>query len=511
MSDPVIGATGMAFLESRKIRVQTASRFGIYTARSLEKGKVAPDAKGKVLAFPYVEGDDAVVAEKYRDLTQKKFWQRPGGRKTFWNSEVIDLASQNKQYAGTLFVFEGEIDALTAIDCGFECSVSVPDGAPQKLGDGELDPKQEASGKFAYLWNNRERLKSIKEFVLAVDNDEAGMALAAELVRRLSASRCSHVEYPDGCKDISDVRQKHGVEAVKAVLVNRKPYPVTGLYRLSDYPDLPTLKTFQTGWSVLDSKLRLFPGEFMVVTGIPGHGKSTWVLNLCLQVAKLHGWKTAMFSPEMPVTPLLRDKLRSMHAGCQMWDAKQRNLADDWIEDTFVFIDSDPGGGLEAEEKTLEWLIEKGHEAVMRDDVRMFVIDPFNEVEHARRAGENQTEYIGRAIRMLRQFAQDRGVVVIVVAHPTKDIAKEGKRRAPVLYDIDGSAHWANKPDHGVTIHRGKEMTVLNIEKVRFAPISGKCGKVNLNYLPSSERYVDFARGQEPVPQSHEPQDDDEM
>ena len=47
------------------------------------------------------------------------------------------------------------------------------------------------------------------------------------------------------------------------------PYPVKGLYHLSQYPDIEPLRTFKTGWWTLDQHLKLFAGEFMVVTGVP--------------------------------------------------------------------------------------------------------------------------------------------------------------------------------------------------------------------------------------------------
>jgi twinkle protein len=104
-----------------------------------------------------------------------------------------------------LVITEGELDALAAICSGYRFVVSVPDGAPPPGSPGTTGPGDEATGKFAFLWNNRERLKRVKRLTLAVDNDPAGGQLRQELVRRLSAARCSFVQYPDGCKDLNDV------------------------------------------------------------------------------------------------------------------------------------------------------------------------------------------------------------------------------------------------------------------------------------------------------------------
>jgi twinkle protein len=305
-----LGPIGVELFERRNISAETAARYGIYTARRQSDAIVIPASDGNVVVFPFVERG-IVVNEKYR-APGKKFWQLSGGRRTFWNSDALDDPALEAGHQ-SLVITEGEIDALTSIECGFPLSVSVPDGAPA-VPEGEkpdelepIDPGSEHAGKFEYLWINRDRLKQIKRFILATDSDRPGQRLRAELVRRLSPSRCMFVEYPPDCKDLNDVAMHHGKEAVAAVLNAAKPYPVRGLYRLSDYPDREVLPTFGTGWWTVDNHLRLFAGEFMVVTGIPGHGKSTWVLNLLCNLSVLYGWRAAVFSPEMPTVPHLRD------------------------------------------------------------------------------------------------------------------------------------------------------------------------------------------------------------
>jgi twinkle protein len=482
----------MRGLERRGISPETAVRFGIYTARS-NGNAVVPDASGNVIAFPYFERG-SVVAEKYR-APPKRFWQRPNGRKTFWNADVLDDPALAHQ---SLIITEGEFDALTAIECGHPFVVSVPEGAPA-VPDGAqpndlppIDPRHESEGKFEFLWNNRDRLKRVFRFVIAADADAPGQRLAAELVRRLSAVRCMFVNYPEGCKDLNDVLQRFGREAVTAVINSAKPYPVKGLYRLSDYPDAPKLETFKTGWDVLDHYLKLFAGEFMVVTGIPSMGKSTWVLNLLVNLYHRHKWRSAIFSPEMKTVPHLRDKLRRIMAD----RFAPQDMA---IEDAFVFIDSDPTGNADDENLTVDWIIDKAIDAVLRDGIRVLVIDPWNEIEHAKNRDETMTEYVGRSIRQLKRFAREREVVVIMIAHPTKDVHnKDGNARPPTLYDIEQSASWFNKSDHGVCIHRPdaqKDEALIAVQKVRFDE-TGEKGNVLMKFERTSCRYL---RLDEPV------------
>lgn len=491
MTAKILGPIGCEAFERRGISIETATRFGVYTA-SNQDGHIIADTKGNVVVFPF-EDNGAVVNEKYR-APGKKFWQRAGGKRTFWNVTALDDPGL-EDGRQSLIITEGELDALTAIECGFPLSVSVPDGAPA-VAEGDdpenlqpLTPEQESAGKFEFLWNNRDRLKRVKRFILAVDSDAPGRRLAAELVRRLSASRCMFIAYPDGCKDLNDVLMQYGSERVAEVLNGARPYPVRGLYRLSEYPETGAVDTFSTGWEIVDRNLRLFAGEFMVVTGIPGHGKSTWVLNLLVNQGAYHGWKSAIFSPEMRTVPHLRDKLRRIRTG-KYGAASVSYDADEFIEKHFVFIDADPTGRID-EEFDLEWIIDRATDAVLRDGIRVLLIDPWNEIEHARRREETMTEYIARGIRALKRFARLYDVTVIVVAHPTKEVGKDGKGRAPTLYDIEGSAAWFNKCDHGIVIDRPDPTlneSVIRIAKVRFDE-TGEKGEVRMAFDRLTCRY----------------------
>ncbi|WP_339073023.1 AAA family ATPase [Sinorhizobium meliloti] len=352
--------------------------------------------------------------------------------------------------------------------------------------------EHDANGKFEFVWNNRHRLKKIKRFILAVDNDGPGRRLAAELVRRLGAARCAFVTYPEGCKDLNDVRMNLGPDAVVRVIDGAKPYPVKGVYQLSDYPEVDEPTTYTTGWPDLDQHLRLWLGELLVITGIPGHGKSTWTMNLCVNLARFNGWKIGVASFEIPTVPALRFKLRLAISGVPSaeWTREIVGNADWFIQDHFVFIDADPSGE-DDDDMTLEWLLDRAAHAVLRHGMKVLVIDPWNEVEHFRPKSESETQYVNRALRQIRRFALRYQVLAIVVAHPTKDVGKGGEARTPTLYDIEGSAAWYNKPDHGIVIDvpdPETRETVVLIKKARFS-WSGKKGEVTLEYVPEIEGY----------------------
>lgn len=496
-----LGPKGVAFFEERGINAETAARFGVFTARVVRSAAndvepvPVPDEAGSVVVFPIL--DRGVEVNQYYRQLPKRFWSMPGGRRTLWNGDVLDDPALADGRAA-LIITEGREDALVAIDCGFPFAVSVPDGAPaipkgrapEELD--EIDPGEDARGKFEYLWINRARLKPVRRFIIAVDDDPPGKRLAAELVRRLLPSRCLFLKYPDGCKDLNRVREVHGPEAVAAVLNGAKPYPVHGLYRLSDFPDLPEIRTYRTGWRLLDQHCRVFLGEMMMVLGIPGHGKSVLIANLLMNFAEFYGWKSALFSPEEPTVPQLRDKLRRirMRGRPLALDTAAIAAADKFIDNHFVFIAADPLGQND-EEVYLDWIIDRATDAVLRDGIRVLVLDPWNEIEQARGPRESQTEYTGRALRVLNRFRHLYGVMVIILIHPTKEVGREGRARAPTPYDADGSAHWYNKADHFMIVHRDDESrdeALVRIAKVKFDG-TGRKGAVRLAFDVESNRF----------------------
>lgn len=484
----------IAWLGERRISHETASKLGVLSGTAAG-GLVNPDPNGNVLAFPYFDRGQ-IVAEKYRGPA-KKFWQREGGKKTFYNVDVLDdPALHDGQYP--LIICEGEMDCLAILSTGIPFAVSVPDGAPSVPAD--KDPEDvaddecnaEATGKFAYLWNNRERLKKIRRFVIAADSDGPGRRLAAVLVKHLGAARCSRLEYPAGCKDANDVLIHGGPSSLSTCIVNAKPYPVRGIYELTDFNEEET-KLYSIGIDGWGTKLKLFEGAFVVVTGPTNHGKTSWAMEVAANMARDHNWRVAVFSPEQRPTEI-RNLVRTLYCS-GTWTRELVDRADSWIRKHFKLILGDPlGAGDRDEDITLQWLLDRAESAVLRHDIHMLIIDPWNELEHARDRNESVTDYTGRAIRQIKRFARQYNVLVMLCVHPTKDFTKgttNGKPRHVTLYDCEGSAHWANKADIGIVVERDEEIqngAKVTVAKLRYKKY-GTCGSYAMQFDTKTQRY----------------------
>jgi len=101
------------------------------------------------------------------------------------------------------------------------------------------------------------------------------------------------------------------------------------------------------------------------------------------------------------------------------------------------------------------------------------------------------TEYTGQAIRDLKRFARWFNVHLCVAAHPAKlqRDRKSGEYPVPTLYDISDSAHWYNKPDLGVVVHRAPTSTIIRVEKVRYIGVNGQRGDIPVEFNRYSGRF----------------------
>jgi twinkle protein len=456
------------WIEERGISADLARKLGLETVT--RRGKAW-------LAVPYVERG-RVVNHKYRLISEKRHEMDTGGRLCLWNHDCL-LEDSKKP----VVICEGEWDALVAISLGYR-AVSVPNGASG--GEGEL----------SYLWDARDLLNRVETFVLATDSDEPGLKLRSNLVAHLGPDRCSFVEYGADCKDLNEVLKLYGAEAARGVLEDAKPFPVKGIYTVDDLPDEAELTVWPIGIDALNDTgdhtrpaLCLVPGTLTVFTGYANAGKSTVVEEVVGSCLK-RGLPVCLASFETRRKSILVDGLRASMLGCGKHELSgaDTRACDALIRSRLHLIMQSVD---EDEEMNLEYFLGLCRTIVLRHGARVVILDPWNELEHRMRQGESETFYIGRALRAVLRFASIYDVAFWIVAHPTKPF--EGKQKMPTLYDISGSANWANKPDFGLSYHRGPNNTAeLCVTKVRKG-YPGRRGSIKVTYDYRQSRFVEAA------------------
>jgi twinkle protein len=465
------------WLRGRGIEPVLAEKFGLTTV----------DRNGaKWLVTPYIERGKP-VNHKYRLTSKKRFMMDTNATLCLWNHDIL-LQPEVQNGNQSVIIAEGEMDALVAIQAGFDHCLSVPNGA-----NGQ-------DAKLEYIDRAKDLLRNVKCFILATDNDEAGRMLQQELARRLGPARCKFLQWPDGVKDLNDYfeQSEFNVGDIARFINSAKPYPVKGLYRMADIPEPPELKTYSFGVPGLSELLSIVPGTLTVMTGFPGHGKTSLSMAIIANLMQA-GMAIAMASFETMPKPVMQNRLRASIIGCgeKVIPAHAIPDADKIISDNLVMIMQSVD---EEDEMDVEHILDLAAGAVIRDNIRLLFIDPWNEIEHRKRGDESETEYVSRVLRALKRFARDYCVAVWLVAHPTKpDPAR--KLTAPGLSSISGSANFANKADYGLVSHRANKSipndNTVNIEvtKVRMG-LPGKEGSITLAYDWRTSSYTNIVTGE---------------
>lgn len=467
------------WITGRKLSLELAVEKGIFTKS---------DGGANWLAIPYVEQGE-IVNHKYRLTGKKRHMMDSGAPLVLWNHDAL-LDDRVTSPDHPVIITEGEWDGLAAIQCGFPFTVSVPNGAPKEetaLADDGGDAE-----RYRFIWRSQAVLDRVARFILAVDADGPGIALAADLARRLGVERCMFVRYPAGSKDLNEVLCAHGEAGVRSVIDAAKPYPVKGIYRFSDFPDRPPIKGRSLGLPSHDDCIRFVPETMTVWTGFAGGGKTSLLVFILANLLR-QGVTVTVGSFETIPRPVLHTKM--IEALCRSTIANVRPNDRQWaealLEKHFILLSQAVDD--EDHELTLEEILEMARVTVVRDGSSLLLLDPWNELEHKRRPDEGEHDYTGRAIRMLKAFARNYSTAVWVVAHPKKPGEWGARASAPGLYEVSGSAHWANKADYGVVIHRPdktKTITEMSVTKVRMG-LPGYERSVKLEWRWFTAEYAD--------------------
>lgn len=466
------------FEKHRGISNSTLLRFGVTECMEwMPKAQ----AEVKTICFNYFKNEQ-LVNIKYR-AKGKDFKLAKDAELVFYNIDAI-------KGEDTVYITEGEIDAMSLYEAGIYNVISVPNGAAVK-----------GVTRLEYLDNCWQYFTDLKKIILVVDNDAAGEKLKDELARRLGFNKCWVVQYLDGCKDANDVLVKHGKLALVNLIEQMKPYPLEGEIRMDDMYET-VVDFYESGYPEgaashishsFDELLTFYPGQLTIITGIPGSGKSEFVDWLMASLSKHHGWDWGICSfecdPPFHVTKLAEKFTDKSFAFRK--DPSQRMDKDEFeygiamVDKYFHFMN------LSLVDVSIEGLIAKAEEFVIRYGIKGFLFDPWNCIE-PKSEGEDSTSVILQRLNKLIAFLDKYKVHGFLVAHPTKlrkDLQTK-KYEIPNLYSISGSAHFFNRTHNGMSIYRDFETNQVDVyvQKVKWSWL-GKIGFTSFSFDTFTRRY----------------------
>jgi twinkle protein len=284
---------------------------------------------------------------------------------------------------------------------------------------------------------------------------------------------------------------------IQEILDNATAYPVAGLSnagiyedRLNDLFAKGTGQGFSTGYASVDNLYTIAPAQLTVVTGHPSSGKSNFVDQLMVNLARGADWKFAVCSfenqPEIHISRLMElyTKKRFFEGRDRMTDIEKKD-AFKWVKEHFLFIDTNG-----EEPSTLDSILDRARIAVKRMGVRGLVIDPYNYIELNKR-DSTETDAISKMLTRVQAFCKSHDVHTWFVAHPAKMNRAGVELPRPDGMSISGSMAWWAKTDCGLTIHRNKENKVeVAVWKCRHRWV-GQQGETTMIYNKTSGSYTE--------------------
>lgn len=393
-------------------------------------------------------------------------------------------------FSKTWILTEGEFDYLSSFEVGLTNVVSLPDGAVQ--------PSEEFPAKSGKLRSIRDAWPQIQagggRVILALDNDLPGETTKQTLIDIFGRWRCHAIEWPEHeqgiglngqCKDFNEVLLLCGHDELIRIIEEAKPLKLEGVFKPNEIPKRPKRVYYPIGIEGMEEHIKLFRGGLTVLTGHTSHGKTNVLFSMLAHLAEC-GLKIALGAFE---SEYWEDILPWFNAWLYGENANEETekKAHEWLQERFVFISHEIQPLQSA--ASIEWFIGQAQDARGRFSVDIVVCDPWNKLQHKRKPYENETEYIGRALSELRNFAQSYDCAVIVAAHPTKDSGKEGE--VPSEFDIHGSMNWGNAADHVLIVYRPDKRlttTLLKVAKSRIRQ-SGQPGEKWFVFSSRTNRY----------------------
>ncbi len=429
--------------KDRKIDLETMKAFGVESKQGVRFH--ADGVTSDAYFLPYLRVGKLIhwkmIGVQRNDKGKKLITVSPGTEPCLFGWQTI------KEDARSVVITEGEIDALTGHQYGYNC-LSVPFGG----GGG---------GKQKWIEYEYPYLERFEEIFLCLDQDSEGKAATEEISKRLGAERCKVVTLPK--KDLNEcLLAGISKQQIDAAFQAAKSLDPLELKTAADFRTKVHERFYPLGgeepghplpWAGTQNKIRFRSGELSIWTGINGHGKSQ-ILGHCMLEVMKSGGKVCIASMELLPDLLLQRMIRQTTAmRCPSTGYIDASL--DWLNEDRLWLFGVTG--------TTAWerVLEVFRYARKRYGVDTFVVDSLMKCGIAEDDYKTQKLFMDK----LCDFKTEYECSVHVVMHPRK--AQDESKPLGKL-DIKGTGALSDLADNTFSVWRNKpkEQTVERLDKL---------------------------------------------
>ena len=366
----------LAYLAQRGITLETAQAWHLgYREHAMSPNRERKQA-GPTLVIPYINQDGDLADIKYRamwDNPDPKYWRAGGGQSVLFGEHllsqngVLPTAGKSAESGNrTLYLCEGELDAITLHQHGFTPALSTTTGAQS----------------FPERWYDVIKAYGADRVVIAYDSDVAGQKAAAHLVQKFEDMGAVSLVLPEGTKDANEYFKTHTAADFQELVKGTAPPEIEGIRTLTSVFDELETQLFlgedafvgaKSCFNELNAMINggWWKGFVISVSGVAGTGKTSYV-NQELLFAAQQGLPTWMLCLEMPEVMVLRKAIEHLYkvpmASMGLNDVQDARKKMEGIIPYYI------GNRVQ----TLDQLMATARAAHKRDDLRMMAFDNLN-------------------------------------------------------------------------------------------------------------------------------------
>jgi replicative DNA helicase len=466
------------YLTSRGITRESAAkwRLGSKLETAAEHKQDGIDQDIEWLLIPYITQQQDIADVKYRTTppAPKRFKRKGGGDSILYGEHLLP-ASKGKRKGGsveTIYLCEGELDAITLDQNGFSPALSTTTGA----------------ASFPPRWYDLIVSSGAKRIVLVYDSDVDGQAAAEKLAKKFTdADREVINVILEDAKDANEYFQTHSADDFNELIKASRPIEFEYCLSMGTVLDQLDEQLFMSGGelngypSVHDNINALidggyWKGQLITVIGGSGTGKTSMVMQDLTNIATKYG-PAYFMCLEMPPVMVARKLINHLYH-VPILEIKQHHItqyrAD--LERRGLFF----GAG---RFRHVDELGEAFIKAAKRYDLRAI---GFDNIHYLCRDPKNQAAELGNVTKRFKDLAVELDLPLIAIGQPGKFDRSE---RIINENDVKGSSSIEQDSDYMMLMWRpplrtsieafGKTMgekenmsplTYIRVAKARYSP-----------------------------------------
>lgn len=455
-----------------------------FTAETIDRFKLGAVVKGDTtfVSIPHFESGQCVNV-KFRSVppAEKTFRRIAGCPTVLFNGDALRKLPRKSARERVVWLCEGETDVIAL--------VQMLGGEPFVVGS------TAGAGSFKEEW--LALLEPATTILLAYDDDEAGELGADKAAATLGRWRCRRVRpsLHDWAEMLAAGMGRAEVEKCYRAAFD---YETSGLGTINDFAGElrgrvlgPQPKGTPTGWLSLDALLGGWrDGEFTVITGDTGSGKSTWTTGAAFY--QLSQGVPVLLAPFEQKPWEVVSKLVSVEAERSVFD-----MTEDQLDEAVMRVSRLPLYILDKHGPTpLSEIRDAVFTSVHRYGVKFVIIDHLHYFLACDPGNERYA--IDEAVRAIKLWSQELQIHILLVVHPAKlGRDAKGNVRKVELDDLKGSSEIKKECDNGVRVWKERdereECDKSEIAILKCRSNAGREGRVWFYFDVKSERYVEGA------------------